>query len=197
MKALADYIRTYDDALPADFCRRLIEGFEASVQFQAPNGKGYRPALDDSRWTELNLNRLADPAFLGFFLTQIEQYLARYNADLGLTLPVPFRPRIDRLTMKKYRAATGDRFQPHFDSVDEVAGRYLVFLWYLNDVHEGGGTRFLDLDVETRPKAGTLLVFPPYWMFQHVGSAPVSNDKYILSTYLLFDKPGAPEHTHE
>ena len=45
--------------------------------------------------------------------------------------------------------------------------------------------------------AGRLLMFPPYWMFQHVGNAPVSNDKYILSTYLLFDKPGSPEHTHE
>nr|WP_298126747.1 2OG-Fe(II) oxygenase [uncultured Pseudoxanthomonas sp.] len=197
MKALADYIRTYDDALPAAFCQQLIDGFESSTQFQAPNGRGYRPALDDSRWTELNLTRLADPAFIGFFMTHIEEALARYNADLSLTLPVPLRPRIDRLTMKKYRANAGEGFQPHFDSVDEVAGRYMVFLWYLNDVQEGGSTRFMDLEVAVQPRAGRLLVFPPYWMFQHVGNAPVSNDKYILSTYLLFDKPGSPEHTHE
>lgn len=197
MKALADYIRTYDDALPAAFCRQLIDGFEASPQFQAPNGKGYRPALEGSRWTELNLTRLADAAFLGFFMTRIEEALARYNADLGLSLPVPYRPRIDKLTMKKYRANSGDGFQPHFDSVDEVAGRYLVFLWYLNDVAEGGATRFVDLDVEVRPRAGRLLVFPPYWMFQHVGSPAASNDKYILSTYLRFDAPGTPEHDHE
>lgn len=197
MKALADYIRIYDDALPAAFCRQLIDGFESSTQFQATNGRGYRPALDDSRWTELNLTRLADPAFVGFFMTRIEEALARYNADLSLTLPVPLRPRIDRLTMKKYRANAGEGFQPHFDSVDEVAGRYMVFLWYLNDVQEGGSTRFMDLGVDVQPRAGRLLVFPPYWMFQHVGNAPVSNDKYILSTYLLFDKPGSPEHTHE
>ena len=197
MKALADYIRIYDDALPAAFCQQLIDGFESSTQFQAPNGRGYRPALDDSRWTELNLTRLADPAFVGFFMTRIEEALARYNADLSLTLPVPLRPRIDRLTMKKYRANAGEGFQPHFDSVDEVAGRYMVFLWYLNDVQEGGSTRFMDLGVDVQPRAGRLLVFPPYWMFQHVGNAPVSNDKYILSTYLLFDKPVSPEHTHE
>ena len=196
MKALTDYIQTFDDALPEDFCRKLIDGFEGSSGFQAPNGRGYRPGLDDSRWTELNLSRLADPAFLGFFLTRIEEYLGRYNERLGLTIPVPFRPRTDRLTMKKYRADAGDRFQPHFDSIDEVAGRYLVFLWYLNDVAEGGGTRFVDLDVEVRPKAGRLLVFPPYWMFQHVGSAPVSNDKYILSTYLVFDRKADPDRPH-
>ena len=55
MKALADCIRTYDDALPAAFCQQLIDNFEASAPFQMPDGSGYRPALDDSRWTELNL----------------------------------------------------------------------------------------------------------------------------------------------
>lgn len=197
MKQLADYIRTYDDALPAAFCQQLISAFESSTQFQAPNGRGYRPALSESRWTELNLSKLADPAFLGFFLTRIEDYLARYNADLGLSLPVPFRPRTDRLTMKKYRANSDEGFQPHFDSVDEVSGRYLVFLWYLNDVDEGGATRFMDLGVDVQPRAGRLMMFPPYWMFQHAGLPPVSNDKYILSTYLLFDAPGGKEHVHE
>ena len=35
-------------------------------------------------------------------------------------------------------------------------------------------------------RIGRLVVFPPYWMFQHEGRPPVSGDKYILSTYLLF-----------
>jgi hypothetical protein len=29
-------------------------------------------------------------------------------------------------------------------------------------------------------------MFPPYWMFQHAGLPPRSNDKYIVSTYLMF-----------
>ena len=41
-------------------------------------------------------------------------------------------------------------------------------------------------------QTGRLVVFPPYWMYQHEGIAPVSGDKYILSTYLLFtESPGA------
>jgi prolyl 4-hydroxylase len=31
-----------------------------------------------------------------------------------------------------------------------------------------------------------MLIFPPYWMYQHAGLPPLSNEKYILSTYLLF-----------
>jgi len=42
-------------------------------------------------------------------------------------------------------------------------------------------------------RRGRLLMFPPYWMYQHAGMPPLSNDKYILSTYLLFEKHPAFE----
>lgn len=35
-------------------------------------------------------------------------------------------------------------------------------------------------------------MFPPYWMYQHEGLPPISGDKYILSTYLLFIDPRSP-----
>jgi hypothetical protein len=92
-----------------------------------------------------------------------------------------------------YRAAErfdfvegADQFQLHFDSLDYTSSRYLVFLWYLNDVSEGGETDFPDLGLRVDARAGRLLVFPPYWMFQHAGPPPKSNEKYIISTYLLF-----------
>jgi hypothetical protein len=64
--------------------------------------------------------------------------------------------------------------------------RYLVFLWYLHDVAEGGETEFPDLGIKIQARTGRLLMFPPYWMFQHAGLPPRSNDKYIVSTYLMF-----------
>ena len=87
---------------------------------------------------------------------------------------------------KRLRVGADEHFQPHFDAADQEAGRYLVFLWYLNDVAEGGETRFPQLGISVKPAAGRLLIFPPYWMYQHEGAAPQSGDKYILSTYLLF-----------
>ncbi|MFO1473223.1 MAG: 2OG-Fe(II) oxygenase [Lysobacterales bacterium] len=55
----------------------------------------------------------------------------------------------------------------------------------LNERHASGGdTAFCD--PAAAPRAGRLLMFPPYWMFQHAGLPPVSGNKYILSTYLLF-----------
>jgi hypothetical protein len=164
----------------------MVAGFEQTTALQIRNGRDVRPGLEQSAWTELDIGQLGDEAFRGFFLDQVEKSLARYNADVGLGIAIPLRPRTDRLILKRYRPGGDEGFQPHFDSIDEVCGRYLVFLWYLNDVAEGGETVFSDLGIRVAPRTGRLLMFPPYWMYQHAGLPPVSGDKYILSTYLMF-----------
>ena len=185
---LRHFVRWYDDALPRELCEGLITGFEQMRDAHVVNGRGVRSGLERSGWTELNLSRFADPAMKGFFMTQVEDYLARYNGEIGLTLPIPLSSRSADLVIKRYRAGSDDGFQPHFDSIYEKADRYVVFLWYLNDVDDGGETVFCDLDIRVQARCGRLLMFPPYWMYQHAGLPPRSNDKYIVSTYLLFER---------
>ena len=183
---LPQFVRCYDRAMSPQMCERLIAGFDAMPQMQSPNGRGQRAGLEDSAWTELNITPFADQALQGYFYDQIDRHLALYNEAIGLTIPVPSRPKLEDLRIKRYRIGQDEKFQPHFDSIDQVANRFMVFLWYLNTVEKGGETVFCDLGIRVAPVAGRLLVFPPYWMFQHAGLPPVSNDKYIVSTYLLF-----------
>lgn len=184
---LAHFVRCYDGDLDAGLCARMIDSFAGLQRFHQPNGRGVRPELADSAWTEVNVTRLSEPTLQDFFRRRVSAALARYNADIGLApIPVPDSPKTADLILKRYRAGANEAFQPHFDSVHEAANRYLVFLWYLNDVAEGGETEFAQLDLRVAARRGRLLMFPPYWMFQHAGLAPVSADKYILSTYLLF-----------
>lgn len=184
---LSHYIRVYDNDLDSALCARMIESFTGLSRFQRPNGRGIRAGLEDSAWTELNVTALSDADFLGMFRKFIDQALARYNHDIGLPIAIPATPLISELVMKRYRPGQREQFQLHFDAINFVANRYLVMLWYLNDVVEGGETEFPYLDSSVKPQAGRLLMFPPYWMYQHQGLPPVSGDKYILSTYLLFD----------
>jgi prolyl 4-hydroxylase len=183
---LKEFVRVYDDALPSTWCTRMLAGFDSLRAHHAHNGRGVRAALQDSAWTELNVTRHGDPLTIGYFRKLIDEGLARYNAEIGLGIPVPASSACADLVLKRYRPSTDERFQLHFDSVDHLANRYLVFLWYLNDVERGGATRFPDLGLEVAARAGRLLIFPPYWMYQHEGLPPESGDKYILSTYLLF-----------
>ena len=183
---LRHFVRVYDDALPATWCTRLLKGFDALSAYQARNGRELRAGLEDSAWTELNVTRHGDPLTTGFFRSRIDEALARYNADVGLDIPVPNSPAFADLVLKRYRPNSAERFQLHFDAINHLSNRYLVLLWYLNDVEFGGATRFPRLDTEVTARAGRLLMFPPYWMYQHEGLPPESGDKYILSTYLLF-----------
>jgi hypothetical protein len=183
---LRHFIRVYDDALPATWCTRLLKGFDALSAHQARNGRELRAGLEESAWTELNVTRHGDPLTAGFFRGRIDEALVRYNADVSLDIPIPNSPAFADLVVKRYRPNSAERFQLHFDAINHLSSRYVVLLWYLNDVERGGGTRFPKLGVEIAARAGRLLMFPPYWMYQHEGLPPESGDKYILSTYLLF-----------
>ncbi|MEO9078428.1 MAG: 2OG-Fe(II) oxygenase [Rhodanobacter sp.] len=183
---LTHYVRWFDNALDPDLCQRMIGSFQQLNRHQMRNERGAITALPASAWTELNVSKVADASFETLFREQILHYLELYNQQTQLTLPVPSRDRRENLRIKRYLAQQSDQFQPHFDALDYTCNRYMVFLWYLNDVDEGGETEFCDLGLRISARAGRLLMFPPYWMFQHAGLTPRSGDKYIISTYLLF-----------
>jgi hypothetical protein len=189
MNDLKHYIRVYDHNLEASLCQKMIDSFHGLERFQQRNGRGIRGGLEQSGWAELNVSKLSDDVFLDMFRQIIYAALARYNSDIGLKIPLPNSAQFSDLIMKRYRPNGQDRFQLHFDAINHVANRYLVFLWYLNDVAQGGETRFPQLEHSIESKAGRLLMFPPYWMYQHEGLPPQMGDKYILSTYLLFVDP--------
>jgi prolyl 4-hydroxylase len=183
---LRRYIRIYDHDLDARLCQQMIASFTGLQRFHRQNGRGVRDGLENSAWTELNVSRLSDAAFQGMFRKLIDRALERYNRDIELAIPIPNTPLTSELILKRYRPGQQERFQLHFDAIHHVANRYLVLLWYLNDVDQGGETRFPQLEVTVEARAGRLLMFPPYWMYQHEGLPPTSGDKYIVSTYLLF-----------
>jgi hypothetical protein len=182
---LLHYVRVYDGDLPGPLCKRMVESFRSLERFHTLNGRG-RPGFERSSWTEVNVTQLADEAFRTYFRGRIDAALRRYNTDVRLGIDVPPTERTSDLILKRYRPGGDEAFEPHFDSIGDVANRYLVLLWYLNDVTQGGETHFPQLQLRVQPRAGRLLVFPPYWMFQHEGLPPLSGDKYIVSTYLLF-----------
>jgi prolyl 4-hydroxylase len=188
---LTHYIRVYDDSLEPALCQQMIQSFAGLARFQQRAGRGLRAGLEESAWTELNVSKLSDAPFAHAFRLRVDAALERYNRDVGMGIALPNSGAPADLVMKRYRPGSDERFQLHFDSIHHLANRYLALLWYLNDVAVGGETRFPQLGTSVAPRVGRLLIFPPYWMYQHEGLPPQSGDKYILSTYLLF-MPRAP-----
>ena len=84
------------------------------------------------------------------------------------------------------------RYVYHNDfSVDikNKKNRVITYLWYLNDVEEGGETDFPDLNLMIKPETGKLVLFPASWDFPHCGKMPISSNKYIVTGWLYQDIP--------
>jgi hypothetical protein len=92
--------------------------------------------------------------------------------------------RISQFMIQKYQKNKG-RYVYHNDFmlVDNSECRVITYLWYLNDVTEGGETAF-NGTYNIKPKQGTLVLFPASWTFPHCGKMPVSSDKYIITGWI-------------
>lgn len=70
-----------------------------------------------------------------------------------------------------------------FAVLEDASYRVLTFLWYLNDIEQGGETEFL-CGIKIKPEAGKLVIFPSTWGARHRGVMPVSDDKYIVTGWI-------------
>ena len=64
--------------------------------------------------------------------------------------------------------------------------RHLVFMTYLNDVHDAGGTEFFHQDLIVQPKKGLTLIWPSDWTFTHRGVASPTEEKMITTGWFNF-----------
>jgi len=64
--------------------------------------------------------------------------------------------------------------------------RHLVFMTYLNDVTDAGGTEFLHQNVTIQPEKGLTLVWPADWTFTHRGVPSPTQEKRIITGWFNF-----------
>jgi hypothetical protein len=69
----------------------------------------------------------------------------------------------------------------------EALHRNLLFMFYLNDVEQGGETDFFYQNIKLKPKKGTMVIAPAGFTHTHRGNKPISDDKYILTSWVLFN----------
>ena len=65
-----------------------------------------------------------------------------------------------------------------------IVTRHLVFMTYLNDINDGGGTEFLYQGLTTKAEKGLTLIWPPEWTFTHRSQISPTQEKYIITGWL-------------
>ena len=184
MDNFLDLIHVYEGILEENICSFLINLYEEqSDKHERVENEG-KP-----NFTQFNLTencRISDE------VNNVHNFLIKKTIEIKTiyyefvdSRVFPADNAFEQFRIKKYIPGGTDRFDTHVDVKDyQSARRFLSFMWYLNDVPEGGKTIFKDLEIT--PKTGSLLVFPPLWMFPHRGEPPISNPKYVLNTYLHY-----------
>ena len=101
--------------------------------------------------------------------------------------------RLGPIQAQKYEQGIGNynywhcEVYPQKGSV-EALHRSLLFMFYLNDVDDGGETEFYYQNERIKPREGRMVVAPAYFTHTHRGLVPVSSDKYILTSWVLLNQ---------
>ncbi|ABZ77090.1 2OG-Fe(II) oxygenase [Shewanella halifaxensis HAW-EB4] len=106
---------------------------------------------------------------------------------------VKYLYRSGSINIQKYQQAKGG--YPHWHSEqfpqlghNEALHRVVLYMFYLNDVEEGGETEFYYQNKSIKPKKGTMVIAPAGFTHSHRGNMPLSGDKYIATSWIMFNR---------
>jgi hypothetical protein len=123
----------------------------------------------------------------------IEDIIAMDDIQLGNI--VKFVYRLGSVNIQKYKKSSGgyhhwhSEFYPHpRDPEQSSLHRVLLFSFYLNDVDDGGETEFYYQNAKVQPKTGRMIIAPATFTHTHKGHIPKSNDKYFMTSWILFQQ---------
>ena len=176
-------VRYYDRVVSKEWCNKVIDLFEQSKKDTFDN--------DRKSFTELNIEGKEEfKDIKETYIRVLSQNLQHFMKEVNIENH-HFPPIIDmeNIRIKKYTDNGKDVFKNHVDvlrSQGPSSKRFLVFIMYLSDVEEGGETSIPRYNIKCKPKAGRLLMFPPFWTHPHQGEKVIKGTKYQIMTYLHY-----------
>jgi len=182
------FICLEDGAIPHNLCDQIVENFKASqsvVDGRVINADGShvvnkkaKISIDLDFSKEVGKDSEMDRSLFSLVNLAFQRYVERFSVlkvfsiyDTGYFLT-------------RYEKGQGF-YDWHIDAGnDATINRLFSCLIYLNTVEEGGETEFFYQKVSIKPVRGRMVLFPAAWTHLHRGTAPVSGDKYIMTTFL-------------
>lgn len=198
-----NFIQEYKKSLPPVVCENLISLFEEREDLHVA---GQTTEGVNTQWkhdTEISLN----PEFLDSekhpdfsILLQsllmclqegLEKYKKEYNVDLGngqtagVDAICEWRTNYE-FNIQRYLPGEGYKVMHCEVPNSGVSKRVLVWMFYLNDVEDKGGTEFMFQDYTCKAEQGKLVIWPPYWTHYHRGIVSPTETKYIVTGWCSF-----------
>jgi hypothetical protein len=135
--------------------------------------------------------RIPDPATGQIMLINADNVGGLTEDQLSQMVSQVFR--FGRVNLQKYLSGVGG--YPHWhseiyprDADAETLHRVLLWTIYLNDVPQAGETEFFYQTRKIKPQTGSLLIAPAGFTHTHRGNRAEGSDKYIATSWFLFQR---------
>jgi hypothetical protein len=183
-----DLVVPFEGTLSPALCREIIERFERDTrQYRS------RTAAGEGTGRQGTMVNMSEPGWEDLKRQVVDACIARMHDYAGRHSALEFILRWEDVQLSSpviERVGPGQEFSWHIDSgPKQTYQRFLSALTYLNDIKDGGCTEFPDQGLNLAPKAGTMVIFPPFWMFPHRGAPPLETAKYKMTAYFTIGEP--------
>ena len=191
-KANPNFIGEYKNALSKEECKLIIQYFEESqdkrpgVLYDMEDGAVVDKSRKDSTDLILGWEDEVMPSFIldNALFKGAQQYRESHP---GVDEISPWGP--DELyNIQKYKPNQGFH-RVHCESGNKGNPRVLAWMFYLNTVTDGGGTRFPEYDLDVRAEVGKLLIWPAFFTHIHHGIVSETQTKYIATGWFVYADP--------
>ena len=193
---MKDFIYLNQAALSPLECEDIIDWFEKNSEHHKPgvsivydNGEVSK-VVDDTKKKSTDLSthkNVFQIPCLQPLHKALEFSLDRYEEKYPYLKKLPSWGMSDLFVFKRYYPNEG-YYVTHCESTGDIdtCKRMLVWMVYLNDVIDDGGTAFPTQKVEFQARCGDILIWPAYWTHPHHGIVSPTETKYIASGWFSF-----------
>ncbi len=200
-----DTIAVFDRAFTVTECQEIINRHETAIStglaYKGLSGDGKKEYKKSTDYNILAQGNAIDDKFSTMVIDRFNLYTDKYlenyphHDDYYHNMIVEDKTVYPLLQIQKYDKGSGHYNAWHVEKENlDTSRRQFVYILYLNDVTKGGETGFLfkeegsDDYFKVKPKTGKLIIHPASWPYVHKGYMPKSDDKYILTTWLQYEK---------
>ena len=189
-----NYIYENNNSVCAELCDEIIDLFEKNQnKYHGVTIGGVNKNVKDTTDLVIDKSNKSWMEIYSFLETElainIQKYLENNNKKYIKTdsyEPITKNVSPSPFMVQRYIQNEG-KYVYHNDfhvDYEKKSYRVLTYLFYLNDVVEGGETEFFAGDIKIIPKKGKLILFPSSWTFPHCGKMPISSNKYIITGWI-------------
>jgi hypothetical protein len=175
-----------------EVCASLVRLFQGSLDKK--RGLAYDrfgkvwPGTDVKDSIDLSFPADTPEPVLQAYFTELQKVVEQYIAAFPTCNEYAAWTIVEQVNIQFYGKGGGFKryHTERMTALPPYGARHLVFMTYLNDVHDGGGTEFQNQKLVVAARTGLTLIWPADWTHTHRGVVSSSEEKYIITGWFSF-----------